>query len=156
MAAALRKAGLADLSDSVLQRALYSSDASLYRVAPAVVAHPRDAGEVAAALAVCRTLGVPVTCRGAGTPTRGEAIGAGAGGALIDRVPIADVLLASAALPLLSAGLIPWVFRGYRRPAPDHVGERRKVPKLKLGITRDVKHRADGCEHFGLLHGINA
>ena len=78
MAAALRKAGLADLSDSVLQRALYSSDASLYRVAPAVVAHPRDAGEVAAALAVCRTLGVPVTCRGAGTSIAGNAIGAGA------------------------------------------------------------------------------
>jgi FAD/FMN-containing dehydrogenase/Fe-S oxidoreductase len=77
VAAALRAAGLADLSDSALHRALYSSDASLYRVVPTVVAHPRNAGEVAAALAVCRGLGVPVTCRGAGTSIAGNAIGAG-------------------------------------------------------------------------------
>jgi FAD/FMN-containing dehydrogenase/Fe-S oxidoreductase len=65
------------VGDDVLQRALYSSDASLYRVVPAVVAHPRGAGEVAAALAVCRSLGVPLTCRGAGTSVAGNAIGTG-------------------------------------------------------------------------------
>ncbi|MGE5287593.1 MAG: FAD-binding and (Fe-S)-binding domain-containing protein [Micromonosporaceae bacterium] len=65
------------MSDSTLERALYSSDASLYRVVPAVVAHPRDACEVAAALEVCRALGVPLTCRGAGTSIAGNAIGAG-------------------------------------------------------------------------------
>jgi FAD/FMN-containing dehydrogenase/Fe-S oxidoreductase len=77
VAAALRRAGLADLSDSTLRRALYSSDASLYRVVPAVVAHPRDADEVAAALDVCTTLGVPLTCRGAGTSIAGNAVGTG-------------------------------------------------------------------------------
>jgi FAD/FMN-containing dehydrogenase/Fe-S oxidoreductase len=77
VAAALRRAGVADLSDSTLRRALYSSDASLYRVVPAVVAHPRDADEVAAALAVCTTLGVPLTCRGAGTSIAGNAVGTG-------------------------------------------------------------------------------
>ncbi len=77
IAAALRKAGVADLSDSVLRRALYSSDASLYRVVPAVVAHPRGADEVAAALEVCRSLRVPVTCRGAGTSIAGNAVGTG-------------------------------------------------------------------------------
>ena len=77
VAAALRKADLTDLSDSVLQRALYSSDASLYRVVPAVVAHPRAADEVTAALEVCRTLGLPVTCRGAGTSVAGNAVGTG-------------------------------------------------------------------------------
>ncbi len=77
VAAALRRAGVADVDDSVLERALYSSDASLYRVVPAVVAHPRDAGEVAAAIEVCRTLGVPLTCRGAGTSIAGNAVGTG-------------------------------------------------------------------------------
>ncbi|HEU5420298.1 MAG TPA: FAD-binding and (Fe-S)-binding domain-containing protein [Streptosporangiaceae bacterium] len=77
IAAALSRAGLADVSHSTLRRALYSSDASLYRVVPAVVACPRDAGEVAAALAACASLGVPVTSRGAGTSIAGNAIGAG-------------------------------------------------------------------------------
>lgn len=75
--AALRHAGIGDLSDSSLRRALYSSDASLYRVVPAVVAHPRDADEVAAALAACSALGVPLTCRGAGTSIAGNAVGTG-------------------------------------------------------------------------------
>ena len=57
-----------------------------------------------------------------------DAIGSGAGGALIDRVPIADVILASAVLPLVSSGLVLWVFRGYRRPAADRPGERRANP----------------------------
>ncbi len=72
LAAELRRAGLAEVSDTALRRALYSSDASLYRVVPAVVACPRDADEVAAALAVCRALGVPLTCRGAGHVHRGQ------------------------------------------------------------------------------------
>jgi FAD/FMN-containing dehydrogenase/Fe-S oxidoreductase len=77
LAAELRRAGLAEVSDTALRRALYTSDASLYRVTPAVVAGPRDADEVAAALAVCTSLGVPLTCRGAGTSIAGNAIGAG-------------------------------------------------------------------------------
>ena len=77
LAAELRRAGLAEVSDAALRRALYTSDASLYRVTPAVVAAPRDADEVAAALAACTTLGVPLTCRGAGTSIAGNAIGAG-------------------------------------------------------------------------------
>ena len=77
VAAALRKAGVAELSDSVLQRALYSSDASLYRVVPAVVVHPRNTDEVAAAIEVGRTLSVPLTCRGAGTSIAGNAVGTG-------------------------------------------------------------------------------
>ena len=77
LAAELRRAGLAEVSDTALRRALYTSDASLYRVTPAVVASPRDADEVAAALAVCTTLGVPLTCRGAGTSIAGNAVGTG-------------------------------------------------------------------------------
>ena len=44
-----------------------------------------------------------------------EAVGAGAGGQLIDRFPIRSVLLAGAVLPALSALLAVWVFRGYSR-----------------------------------------
>jgi MFS family permease len=42
-----------------------------------------------------------------------EAIGAGAGGQLIDHFPIRGVLLAAAALPAVSALLAAWVFRRY-------------------------------------------
>ncbi len=77
IAGALRRAGLADVADGALPRALYSSDASLYRVVPAVVAWPREEAEVAAALSVCRELEVPLTCRGAGTSIAGNAIGTG-------------------------------------------------------------------------------
>src|SRR5450755_2275391 len=64
--AALRRAGIGDLSDSALRRALYASDASLYRVGP-----------TAAALDACSALGVPLTCRGAGTSIAGNAVGTG-------------------------------------------------------------------------------
>ncbi|MGH3621017.1 MAG: FAD-binding oxidoreductase, partial [Sciscionella sp.] len=77
LAAELRCAGVSEVADSTLIRAEYSSDASLYRVPPRVVVTPRDADEVAAALAVCRAEGVPVTARGAGTSIAGNAVGPG-------------------------------------------------------------------------------
>jgi FAD/FMN-containing dehydrogenase/Fe-S oxidoreductase len=77
VAAALRRAGLSQLSHTTLRRALYTSDASLFRVVPAVVACPRDADEVAAALATCTALGVPLTSRGAGTSIAGNSVGTG-------------------------------------------------------------------------------
>jgi FAD/FMN-containing dehydrogenase/Fe-S oxidoreductase len=77
VAAALRRAGLGELSHATMRRALYTSDASLFRIVPSVVAYPRDAGEVAAALEVCTALGVPLTCRGAGTSIAGNSIGTG-------------------------------------------------------------------------------
>jgi FAD/FMN-containing dehydrogenase/Fe-S oxidoreductase len=77
LVAALRGAGLAEVDDSGLARALYSSDASLYRVLPRVVVRPRHADEIVAALDVCRILGVPLTMRGAGTSIAGNAVGPG-------------------------------------------------------------------------------
>lgn len=77
LTAALRHAGIDDVSNSKLQRAAYSSDASLYRVVPEAVVRPRDADEVAAALEVCASAEVPVTCRGAGTSIAGNAVGSG-------------------------------------------------------------------------------
>src|SRR5215472_15454959 len=77
LADALRRAGVAEVDITTRRRAEYSSDASNYRVVPTAVAFPRHADEVAAALAVCRAHGVPVTARGAGTSIAGNAVGEG-------------------------------------------------------------------------------
>ncbi|WSW80340.1 FAD-binding oxidoreductase [Streptomyces sp. NBC_00996] len=52
-------------------------DASNYRRVPLGVVSPRDADDVAAALAVCRAHGVPVVPRGGGTSIAGQATGTG-------------------------------------------------------------------------------
>nr|WP_221634309.1 FAD-binding and (Fe-S)-binding domain-containing protein [Nocardioides luti] len=77
MVAELRRRGVTDVDDSTLTRALYSSDASLYRVVPQVVARPREADELLAILDVARATGVPLTMRGAGTSIAGNAVGPG-------------------------------------------------------------------------------
>ena len=77
LAAALHRAGLADVDASTRRRAEYSSDASNYRVVPQVVAFPRHVEEVAAALEVARTYLVPVTSRGGGTSIAGNSVGSG-------------------------------------------------------------------------------
>ena len=73
----LRRRGVSDVDDSPLARALYSSDASLYRVVPRVVVRPRTTDEIIAVLDASLTLGVPVTMRGAGTSIAGNAVGPG-------------------------------------------------------------------------------
>ncbi len=74
---ALRRAGVADVDDTRRRRAEYSADASNYRVVPTVVVFPRDTDDVAATVAVARKRGVPITSRGGGTSTAGNAVGAG-------------------------------------------------------------------------------
>jgi len=49
LAAALRQAGVREIDTATRRRAEYSSDASNYRVVPAVVAFPRHADEIVAA-----------------------------------------------------------------------------------------------------------
>jgi FAD/FMN-containing dehydrogenase/Fe-S oxidoreductase len=75
--AELRRVGVADVDDSTLTRALYSTDASLYRVVPQVVVRPRDVDELLAVVTVAHTTGVPLTMRGAGTSVAGNAVGTG-------------------------------------------------------------------------------
>src|SRR6267154_2820865 len=77
VAVALRRAGLREVDASTRRRAEYSTDASLYRVVPAAVVFPRSADEVEATLAVCRSLGVPLTARGGGTSIAGNSVGTG-------------------------------------------------------------------------------
>ncbi|MFT4289480.1 FAD-binding and (Fe-S)-binding domain-containing protein [Nocardioides sp.] len=77
LAAELRSRGIGEVDDSTLARALYSSDASLYRVVPRVVVRPRATEELVALHAASRELGVPLTLRGSGTSIAGNAVGPG-------------------------------------------------------------------------------
>ncbi|WP_227997725.1 FAD-binding and (Fe-S)-binding domain-containing protein [Nocardia australiensis] len=70
-----RIAGEVDASERA--RAEYSSDASNYRVRPAVVVFPRVEEDVAATLGFARDNGLSVTARGGGTSVAGNAIGPG-------------------------------------------------------------------------------
>jgi FAD/FMN-containing dehydrogenase/Fe-S oxidoreductase len=53
-------------------RALFASDSSNYRQLPIGVVYPRNAADVEAALAACRTTGAAVLPRGAGTSLAGQ------------------------------------------------------------------------------------
>ncbi|WP_107426717.1 FAD-binding and (Fe-S)-binding domain-containing protein, partial [Streptomyces albireticuli] len=77
LAPALRKAVRGDVDFGAAARALVTMDASNYRRVPLGVVAPRDADDVAAALAVCREHGVPVVPRGGGTSIAGQATGTG-------------------------------------------------------------------------------
>ncbi|MFC7831059.1 FAD-binding and (Fe-S)-binding domain-containing protein [Streptomyces sp. NPDC057375] len=69
---------LGDLVDgSSLTRALYSTDASNYRIVPQAVLTPRSKDDVITAVGVARAHGVPVTVRGGGTSCAGNAVGPG-------------------------------------------------------------------------------
>ena len=76
--AQLSRQGLGEVVDtSRLARALYSSDASLYRVAPQAVARPRTVDQLETVLDAARSAELPVTTRGAGTSCAGNAVGPG-------------------------------------------------------------------------------
>ncbi|WP_421106567.1 FAD-binding and (Fe-S)-binding domain-containing protein [Streptomyces sp. NEAU-S77] len=74
---ALARADCGEVHGDAGRRAQYASDASNYRQVPLAVVVPRTRQHVLAALATCRRLGVPVTARGAGTSTSGQAVGPG-------------------------------------------------------------------------------
>ena len=65
------------LDDSTLTRAIYSSDASLYRVPPLLVAYPEDRDQLIAVARAALACRLPVTVRGAGTSCAGNAVGEG-------------------------------------------------------------------------------
>ncbi|WP_327236081.1 FAD-binding oxidoreductase [Streptomyces sp. NBC_01317] len=77
LARALEGAVRGEVDFGTAARALMTMDASNYRRVPVGVVAPRDAADVAAALAVCREYGVPVLPRGAGTSIAGQATGVG-------------------------------------------------------------------------------
>lgn len=75
--AELRRRGVRDVDDSPLARALYSSDASLYRIVPTAVVRPRHVEELLATVSVATEVGIALTVRGAGTSIAGNAVGSG-------------------------------------------------------------------------------
>ncbi|GIG53799.1 FAD-binding and (Fe-S)-binding domain-containing protein [Demequina activiva] len=77
VAAALREAMDGEVDAGARRRAEYSTDASNYRVPPAVVVFPRDASDLMAALDAARESGASVTMRGGGTSVAGNSIGPG-------------------------------------------------------------------------------
>lgn len=66
-----------EVSFDVKARALYSSDASNYRVPPLGVVCPADIDDLVTAVTICAEAGVPITPRGGGTSVVGNAIGTG-------------------------------------------------------------------------------
>ncbi len=72
--AALRKNLRGEVRFDLGSRALYTADASNYRQLPIGVVYPRDAADVEAGLAACRTAGAAVLPRGAGTSSAGQCV----------------------------------------------------------------------------------
>ena len=66
-----------DVRFDAVSRALYSTDASIYRIAPLGVAIVRSRDDMLAAIACARAHGVSITARGGGTSQAGQAIGSG-------------------------------------------------------------------------------
>ncbi len=65
------------LDTSRLTRAIYSSDASIYRLLPLIVATPRTKKEALDIIRTALKAELPITARGAGTSCAGNAIGEG-------------------------------------------------------------------------------
>ncbi|WP_308169837.1 FAD-linked oxidase C-terminal domain-containing protein [Acrocarpospora catenulata] len=77
LARSLRRADCGEVATDPGRLAQYSADASNYRQVPRAVLFPRTRQQVINSVAACRELGLPVTCRGAGTSTSGQAVGSG-------------------------------------------------------------------------------
>ncbi|HEY8755157.1 MAG TPA: FAD-binding and (Fe-S)-binding domain-containing protein, partial [Candidatus Dormibacteraeota bacterium] len=75
LAAALRTAMAGEVREDAYTRHLFSTDASMYSIEPLAVVFPRDAADVAAAVAVCAEHSVPMLPRGAGTSLAGQTVG---------------------------------------------------------------------------------
>jgi FAD/FMN-containing dehydrogenase/Fe-S oxidoreductase len=77
LGAALSAETTAEVRFDEVSRALYSTDASVYRIAPLGVALPRTADDLVAIVRICARLSCPLTMRGGGTSQSGQTIGDG-------------------------------------------------------------------------------
>ena len=75
LAAELRRELRGEVGSDPYSRHLFASDASMYAIEPLAVCFPRDADDVAAAVAVAGRFEVPVVTRGAGTSLSGQTVG---------------------------------------------------------------------------------
>ena len=71
----LRRALRGEVLFSPADRARYATDASIYHIEPIGVVCPRDADDLAAALAIAREEKISVIARGAGTSQAGQTVG---------------------------------------------------------------------------------
>ena len=60
-----------------VSRALYATDASVYKIRPLAVVVPRSREDLVRTVQICRQFGCPITPRGGGTSQAGQAIGDG-------------------------------------------------------------------------------
>src|ERR1700686_2427796 len=74
---ALAQAVTGEVRFERLDRALYSTDASVYQIVPLGVVFPKTVEDVQAAVSICARAHVPLTARGGGTSQAGQCIGAG-------------------------------------------------------------------------------
>ena len=75
LAARLRREIEGEVLFDPADRGRYSTDASIYQIEPLGVVVPRNAEDVARAIAICREAGAPVLPRGAGTSQCGQTVG---------------------------------------------------------------------------------
>lgn len=66
-----------EIRKSLVDRTIYSTDASNYRILPEAIVIPRDRRDVEITVSQASALDIPITVRGAGTSLAGQAVGAG-------------------------------------------------------------------------------
>ena len=66
-----------EVREGLVDRAIYSTDASNYRILPRLVVIPRDRRDIEITMREAAGRDIPVTVRGAGTSLAGQAVGAG-------------------------------------------------------------------------------
>ena len=74
---ALREHTTAEVRFDAVSRALYATDASVYKLRPLGVVLPRTRDDLVAIVRLCVQAGCPITLRGGGTSQGGQAIGTG-------------------------------------------------------------------------------
>jgi FAD/FMN-containing dehydrogenase len=77
IASDLAKVVRGDVFADILHRAVYSTDASIYRIVPACVIAPHDSGDVAVVVKYAGAQDIPTVARGAGTGLAGESLCSG-------------------------------------------------------------------------------
>jgi FAD/FMN-containing dehydrogenase/Fe-S oxidoreductase len=77
LSAALEGGTAAEVRFDEVSRALYSTDASVYRIRPLGVVLPRTVDDLIATVRICARLKCPFTMRGGGTSQSGQTIGDG-------------------------------------------------------------------------------
>lgn len=76
--AALRAQGFAgEVAEDAASRTVYATDNSIYQLPPAAVVFPRDGSDIARLVRAAAETGMPVTPRGGGTGTNGQALTSG-------------------------------------------------------------------------------